>query len=355
MLTKSLIQTLVLLTVPTAVFAKRGGGGGDIGSIGDDGNGGGDGGGDASGDSCINPGPFLQTWDMVPDYVSGQNVTAGGAYFQGEAFFNYKIPKWANDLRDPSKIEWRSRRMLGYAWVGPQQEYPTGSTNPFLLGFKAWGSQKPVQNISTSYSYVHARYCPLAPDLVKFVTTMGTDHEWTRLENTDNIVHSYFAQRAADVFSLNATASTTDPEAVDISARYRTDDPDLDINQSVYVIRLYDDQHQTDGEWIDIGWSKGITINGSITNTTLDLNIAGNTTMKIGYLSSDLDEWDAAINVTFSGTFHSANSTEKLSIRQKNQPLVSFKSNNSTRVAYLNYAIGMVWTICIALLSGQFL
>lgn len=355
MLTKLLIQTLLLLAVPTAVFAKKGGGGGGGWDDDDDDD---SSGGSSDGDSCGAQDSFLETFDIVPDYVLDRNASSGGAFFQGEAFFNYRIPKQTSSSsysNKTNKTESQSIRMLAYAWVGPQFKYPKGWTNPFNLGFKAWESDNPVKNISTSYTKLDSRYCPVEPDLVKFHTTTGVDLRWTRLENVDGTVYTYFPQRAGDMFSLNATESTTDPEAVDIRARYKKEADDLDVNDLEYVLRLSSGQGQ-EQEWIDIGWSEGITVNGSITNTTLDLYIAGNTTMKAGYQGlNGIDEWDSPINITFSGTFHSANSTEKPSIRQKNQPLVSFESNDGTRVAHLNYAMGMVWIICIALLYGQFL
>lgn len=359
MLTKFLIRTWILLIVPTAVFAKRGGGGGG-GDGGDSDGSSDDDSGSSSGDSCGEYDSFLETWDIYPEYLSESNATVGGSFFQGEAFFNYKIPGPQKYGHSPCEGEWESLRMLGYAWVGPQSEYPKGSENPFIIGFKAWGSNNPVENISTSYTYLSSTYCPSKPDLVRFLTTDGVDEKWTQLENTGgtSTISSYFPQRAADFFSLNVTANTTDSEAVDFGARFVEDGPDPGGNPNLLQLT---DGAGSDREWISIGWSERMVVNGSITNTTLDFSIVGNGTVPTEN-STSLETIDsfAGVNITFSGTFHSANSSEKPSIRSKDQPLVSFVENDAfegsgARVVHVNYAVGMVWTICMALLFGYFL
>lgn len=292
------------------------------------------------------------------------NATSGGAFFQGEAFFNYKVPDF-EDINDPDvcETEWQSLRMLGYAWAGPQSEYnPVGSKNPFLFGFKAWESDNPVADIGTSYTGLNTRYgaCSEEPDLVRFLTTTGVDAKHVRLESIGITVYSSYPQRAADLFPLNATASITDPEAVDFQARFVEDAGDP-AAESTHELRLSDSVGDTHERWIRIGFDEEMAVNGSITNSTLDLHIVGNTTMSTGKPTGPGKvECNSAVNVTFSGTFHSANSTEKPSIRQKNQPLVSFEKNDAfkgdaRRAAHPSHVIGVVWIICIALLSGHLL
>lgn len=174
---KAFLRGLVLLAVPTAVAAKKGGGGIDLdASTSSDGDSSSDpegtsiiGGSSSTSDATCSCTPVVLYktdllpinafyWTSNPPGSGGKNPTTyDGSYFQGEAFMQWRFTAGKQCQNATGTV-----RMLGYAWVGPQPPYPKGPTNPIIIGFKAWQSAEALEDITFSYDFLHdGLYCQL--------------------------------------------------------------------------------------------------------------------------------------------------------------------------------------------------
>ncbi|KAB8261631.1 hypothetical protein BDV32DRAFT_32643 [Aspergillus pseudonomiae] len=312
--------------------ARRGGGGdhdsdsdGDSSSDGDNnsGSGGSDGSSGSSGCGSGGTSNGLSTTYLVPRHAwnwtsqSGAYATDSptiydGSYFQGEGSLSYNMTTGTQ-----CQIT-KQLRLLGYAWVGPQVPYPTGPENPFIVGFKAWESTKSVSEIHSSYTQItwEGDSCSSQPDLFRIVTTKGSA---SRTE-------------AADTMIMNVSTSSAAPDVVDFNATTGTDS-DLRISDSDGLFRLRAEScasHDT-----DMHWPATTVMQGSVTNTTLELKFSGSVDQNSSqYQSYDGINENLKVNftLTFSGQFDSVNSTHALNVQRSNQSL-AWVPNSATNIA----------------------
>lgn len=332
-----LLRCLVVIGIPGG-SARRGGGGGRDGDSNNDSDGGGSGGGDSpSGDEhCGTPDhPPVWKWDLIP--LNAQNSTRsnaivsdyGGSFFKGEASLDFIITSG----KKCSLNDMQSTHMLGYAWIGPQASYPVGPTNPIIIGFKAWGTDKSLDEISDSYTYVKwSDLCPRKPDLFRLTTT----HGWSDFAARTS--------RAADFMNMKLTESGDLQRQVLFNAtmaaklQYEPGDEGLSLSLPQgtctsslgYQFRLPDQ----------------LAMHGSFTNETLNLTLSGRgnaTARKRG------DELTAEFTIHFLGVFDADNSTQRLSLQQRGEPLVSWVKNFGLRATALDWASSIVYIAALVL------
>ncbi|KAH1488228.1 hypothetical protein LV164_006381 [Aspergillus fumigatus] len=355
-LPKLFASGLVLLVVPSAVTARRGGGGGgidtDTSSDGDGGSSSAPGGTSTIGGGSKSCGPtteILYKSDLVPmnSYNwtskgasnSGTNPTTyDGSYFQGEAFLH-----WQFTAGRPCQNSSGTVRMLGYAWVGPQPPYPTGPTNPIIIGFKAWQTNDALENITFSYDFLHdGLYCPTAPDLVKIKTSNG----WTDYQASTDIPRADRA-RAHDVFDLDLALDAERPDSVRFNGSMV---PGLKPPPTYTVEVLLPASACNRQSRLSLGYGEELNMSGSLTNTTLELSLAG--VGKGSYASGSGIMLRAMFNITFSGTFDSGNSTRAVAIKPDTQPMVFWVDNGAMMHGCLSWMLKLMfigwvaWFVC---------
>ncbi|KAB8212154.1 hypothetical protein BDV34DRAFT_208614 [Aspergillus parasiticus] len=313
---------LLLLSIfDGGVVARRGGGGdhntdsnSDSSSDGDSdsGSGGSDDSSSPSGCGSGDTSNALSNTYLVPRHAWNWTSQSGaystdsptiydGSYFQGEGYLSYNITN-GNQCQSTKQL-----RLLGYAWIGPQPPYPSGSENPFIIGFKAWESTKAVSEIHTSYTQIkwEGDSCSSEPDLFGIVTTRGSA---SRTEASDTMI-------------MNVSTSSAAPGAVDFNASTVTDlSPRISDSEGLFRLRAQScASHDT-----DMRWPATTVMQGSVTNTTLELEFSGlvdmNSTQYQSYAGRD-EDLKVNFTVTFSGQFDSVNSTHALNVQQGNQSL----------------------------------
>ncbi|KAE8339489.1 hypothetical protein BDV24DRAFT_135688 [Aspergillus arachidicola] len=341
-----LTQLLLLFTIfGSGSLARRGGGGDNDSDNDSDGDSSGGSGSSSGSSGCGTTNNLLTTTYVVPNnawnWTSQGSRSADasptiydGSYFQGEGYISYNITGGSRCRDANGKL-----RILGYAWVGPQPPYPTGPLNPFIVGFKAWESDKPVNEIHTSYNpikWTENSVCPMEPDLVRIATTRG----WI-----DLTAHT---SGASDVMIMNVSMDTTKSPAVRFNATTASD-PKPAIDGGEGLIRLPGRTCSSYG--ISTGWPSTTILNGSVTNTTLDLRFvgSGNTSSDYKNYRGTEDELHIEFSVTFSGQLDSINSTKVLNIQSGNQTL-TWVPNDGVRVLSGRWWYMLMWVfgICIA-------
>lgn len=341
---------LLLAIFHGEVVARRGGGGNhdsdsdsDSSSDGDNdsGSGGSGGGSSSSGCGTGDTSNALSTTHLVPSHAWNWTSQSGaystdsptiydGSYFQGEGYLSYNMTS-GNQCQSTKQL-----RLLGYAWIGPQPPYPTGPENPFIIGFKAWESTKAVSEIHTSYTQIkwEGDLCASEPDLFGIVTTRGLA---SRTEASDTMI-------------MNVSTSLTVPGAVDFNAT-TVADPDPRISDSDGLFRLQSESctsHNT-----DMHWPATTVMQGSVTNTTLELRFSGSVDM-----NSTQYQWYAGRNedlkvnftVTFTGQFDSSNSTHSLNLQQGNQTL-AWVPNSAIHIVSSHWGYILVAAIGIHIMA----
>lgn len=350
-----LLSCLLAVLLPGASAKKGGGGSGDGDSNGDS-NGGGSGGGssggsssgDSSGDSSggsssgdescgIADPPPIWKWDLLPFHaqnntgMEGVGLGYGGSFFKGEASVDYLVTASQRCRMD----NFRSTHMLGYAWIGPQPSYPTGPTNAIIIGFKAWETGLSLENIDDSYAYIKKdQYCPKKPDLFRVATSHGWLNSTARTSRAADFMNMTLANSAvnSDQALFNATMKE------ELGFKPTDDGLLLTLPRGAcpgfgdYKFRLPDQ----------------LTMNGSFTNTTLNLTLSGrgNATGR-GFREA---EATAEFKITFTGVFDSANSTHKIDVKPQGEPLVAWVQSSSLREAAMNWSSMVVFLAATLLL-----
>ncbi|KAI9041894.1 uncharacterized protein KD926_006440 [Aspergillus affinis] len=338
---------LLLAILDKGVLARRGGGDHDSDSDEDssseDGSssGGSDGSGDSSStSSCGNQvhSNALSNTYLVPSYAANWTSQGGaraapnptiydGSFFQGEAHLSY-------NLRTGSRCQLsKELRLLGYAWIGPQPPYPKGAENPFLIGFKAWKSDKAVSEIHSSYSDIkwEGDSCSSEPDLFRITTSTSSinrDGTW-------------------DIMTLDVSPSSNTLDAVHLNA---TTVHELEVSKYDGLFRLRAEKCLLDDT--DMHWADTTIMEGSVTNTTMELKFSGlvdmNSTSYDLYLGRDKDV-KANFTITFTGQFDSANSTHALEIHKGNQTL-TWVPNNAVGVASGRWAYRLGFSVGVQMI-----
>ncbi|KAJ5131327.1 uncharacterized protein N7515_007366 [Penicillium bovifimosum] len=332
-------------TYASGVEARRGGGGGDSDDYytGDN-----SGGGSSSGstDSCHTPRhPTVWKWDLISrnadNYtsggVSGEDTSYDGSFFKGEASFHYTITEDEMCTYGNMRGTEHTMQMLGYVWVGPQAPYPVGPTNPIIIGFKAWESSKPLDEIGDSYGYIQwdedGIACPSYPDLIRITTTYGWFDFDTRSYGAMDVMNMAISEAPGPHDQGRVRFNATMPDKLDHET-----DLLLRIPGSYQCTNDYDYMFDTPPE--------RLAMNGSFTNTTFDLTLSGK-----GNASSETTiekrQLTTEFRLTFSGVFDGDNSTEKLSLRQPGQPLVTWVANSGLRLVSVGWMTGL---ICLGVL-----
>ncbi|PKX90169.1 uncharacterized protein P174DRAFT_506948 [Aspergillus novofumigatus IBT 16806] len=325
---------LVLLAVPPAVAARRGGGGGDSDTSSD-----GDGASssDPEGTSTIGGSKRscpLNAYNWTSNAVGGNPTTYDGSYFQGEAFLHWQFTAGKQCRNGTGSV-----RMLGYAWVGPQPPYPTGPTNPLIIGFKAWQTNEALENITFSYDFLNdGLYCPTEPDLVKVQTSDG----WTDYQASTDIPRADRA-RAHDVFDLGLAPDTERPDSVLFNGSLV---PDLKPEPKYAVEILLPASACNQPSRLSLGYAEVLNMAGSLTNTTLELRMAGEGSGSYSSATGEIPR--AMFNITFSGTFDSRNSTRAVAIKQDTQPMVSWVDNGAMIYGSVSWLLKLMFMGWIA-------
>ncbi|KAM0742074.1 hypothetical protein ACQRIT_002251 [Beauveria bassiana] len=342
------------MTLPGA-SAKKGGSSGDGNSNNDSpssgggGSGGSGGGGSSSDDSssggsstgdegCGIPAiPPVWKWDLLPFHATnktgmkGVGLGYGGSFFKGEASLKYVVT--AGQRCRPGDLQ--TSHMLGYAWIGPQPSYPAGPANSIIIGFKAWETDKSLDNIGDSYAYIKKdQFCPKKPDLFRVTTTHGWSDFSARTTRAADFMNMTLAESAAN--SDQALFNATMMEELNFKP---TDDGMLLIlpkracsDSREHTFRLPDQ----------------LTMNGSFTNTTLNLALSGrgNATSS----STRDNQITAEFEITFTGVFDAANSTHKISVQPQSQPLVTWVQSFGLRATALRWSSSFVYIAAALLL-----
>lgn len=328
-----------LSTSISGVLARRGGGGGDVGNYDSDESSGGSG----STDPCKTPEhPTVWKWDLIPENadnytsggISGRDTSYDGSFFKGEASLHYTITESETCYRYKHDAE-KSIKMLGYAWIGPQAPYPVGPTNPIIIGFKAWESRRSLGEIWDSYGYVQwddsQTTCPTYPDLFKVTTTYG----WT-----DWSVPAY---KAIDVMNMTISEAPApaqgDQDQDQGRVRFNTTMPEKLDHETKWLLRLPGRICSVERYNLFKTPPERLAMNGSFTNTTLDLTLSGS-----GKAVTDSEKYQfaAEFRLTFSGVFDGDNSTEKLSLRQTGQPLIAWVPNSGLHVVSVGWMTSLI-------------
>ncbi|KAI9926526.1 hypothetical protein MW887_004294 [Aspergillus wentii] len=196
-------------------------------------------------------------------------------------------------------------RILGYAWIGPQPPYPRGAQNPFIIGFKAWQSDKALSEIYTAYDQIKwdGDVCPSQPDLFRIVTTRSSASN----------------DETSDTMNLDIFSNSTLPGAAQFNATTATG-LNTPISDDVGLFRLR--AGTCTSSTTDMHWPDTTSMQGSVTNTTMELTFSGSVDMnstqyqRYGGRNEDLK---VNFKLTFSGTFDSVNSTHAVDIGPADQ------------------------------------
>ncbi|KAL2784126.1 hypothetical protein BJX66DRAFT_317208 [Aspergillus keveii] len=300
-------------------------------------------------DTPINPPPNIEV-NLIPDNGDNRNYRGvsnyDGSFFYGEAWLGYEILETTGIDTCNSSAE-NPIRLLGYAWMGPQSEEPAGPTNPYIIGFQAWESKEAVEDINTSYDYVmwdpNEKWCPEEPDLFLVRTT----HSWRGSASEPG---GELPIVAADVIDMEFAADEQNPTAVSFNGTM----PDVitpEPRNEGFPFRLLGLPGRicTDERvyWIEDNVDR-LGLSGSVTNATLDLVLTGRG-VAVPYRNNVAHNLTVEFNVTFSGRFDTANSTERPDIRQAEEALITWVGNSGVRGAP---PLGWVGSSCFtALLS----
>lgn len=337
----------LLSTFHTGVLARRGGGdydgdsdsnsGDGIGSSGDEG--GSDGSDDSSTSGCGSqlPSSALSSTYLVPSHARNWTSQGGaraapsptiydGSFFQGEAYLSYNI------TAGPYCQKLRRLRLLGYAWIGPQPPYPKGPTNPFIIGFKAWQSDANVSNIHSSYSQIkwEGDTCASEPDLFRITTTRG----------------SVSRTNASNTMVLDVSSESITSDAVHFNAStVQSPSPRLSQYDGLFRLRAGSClQHDT-----DFFWPEKTIMEGSVSNTTMELKFSGsvnmNSTQYQHYLGRE-EDFKMTFTVKFTGQLDSPNSTHALRVQQGNDTL-TWIPNNALAIRTGGFLESFVWIMGI--------
>ncbi|KAE8155827.1 hypothetical protein BDV40DRAFT_310575 [Aspergillus tamarii] len=342
-----LTQFLLLFSIFSGGSLARRGGGGDTDSDSDSGGDSSGGSGGSSGSSgCGTTNNLLSTTYIVPNnawnwtsqgsgYADASPTVYDGTYFQGEGYLSYNITGGSRCRGTNGEL-----RILGYAWVGPQPPYPTGPLNPFIVGFKAWESDQPVSEIHTAYKpikWTETSVCPMEPDLIRIATTRG----WM-----DLTAHT---SGASDVMIMNVSTDSTQSAAVRFNATTASD-PKPAIDGGEGLIRLPGRTCSSYG--IHMGWPSTTILNGSVTNTTLDLRFAGSGNTSSDYINyrGTEDELHIEFSVIFSGQVDGINSTKLLNIQSGNQTL-AWVPNGGVHVLPGRWWYVLMWVVEICIMN----
>jgi hypothetical protein len=288
-------------------------------------------------DTPINPPPNIEV-NLIPDNGDNRNYRGisnyDGSFFYGEAWLGYNILETTGIDHCNSSAE-NPIRLLGYAWVGPQSEEPAGLTNPYIIGFQAWESKEPVEEIDTSYDYVmwdpDEKWCPEEPDLFLVRTT----HSWRGSAAEPggdlpivaaDVIDMEFA--ADEQNSGGVSFNGTMPETITPEPRYEG----FPFRLLGLPGRICTDERVY---WFEDNIGR-LGLSGSVTNATLDLVLTGRG-IAVPYRNNVPHNLTVEFNVTFSGRFDTANSTERPDIRQTEESLITWVPNSGVAVAPLGW------------------
>ncbi|KXG50031.1 uncharacterized protein PGRI_059980 [Penicillium griseofulvum] len=333
---------LLFSTLTPGVQGRRGDGSGDSDNYDSGENSGG-----GSTDSCATPKqPTIWKWDLIPNNadnytsggISGRDTSYDGSFFKGEASLHYTITEGETCYRYKDDAE-NTIQMLGYVWIGPQAPYPVGPTNPIIIGFKAWESRRSLDKISDSYSYIQwdesQIACPGYPDLFRITTTYG----WTDFD-----ARSY---EAMDVMNMTISEAPTlaqgDRDQDQDRVHFNATMPDKLDHDTQWLLRFPGRICSNDLSYLLNTPPEQLAMNGSFTNTTFELTLSGSGKA----VTSEKHQLSAEFRVSFSGVFDGDNSTEKLNLRQPDQPLVAWVPNSGLRVVSVGW---MTSFICLGAL-----
>ncbi|KAL2863699.1 uncharacterized protein BJX67DRAFT_236256 [Aspergillus lucknowensis] len=311
---------LLLSTKIPDVQARRGGGwSGEDSSDSNDGS-------DSSPESCdTQEHPQVAEWGLLPghawNYSSKENpsrdTSYDGSFFKGAGYLHYHVDRSSGSCyidEDDHAVH-----LLGYVWIGPQPPTPPGPMNPIIISFKAWESSMSLDEIDVAYLNIPwgsdgpGSSCPSEPDLISLMTSF----EWTDMDA--------LKYRALDSMDMSLSEAGTDERRVQFSATMPNElehNPGMRLRLPMRTCAS-NMAYQFDNP-------DRLTMNGSFTNTTLDLTLSGSGAVNGRY---EEDPFQAEFNVTFSAVFDSSNSTQKLSLRHPGEPLVAWLPNSALRVA----------------------
>ncbi|KAJ5903458.1 hypothetical protein N7504_005841 [Penicillium tannophilum] len=289
-----LLLTVAFNQLIQIVEARGRGGSGDGDSSGSDGD---DDSGSEGSSSCVNTYlPMIDDLDVTrfDNYTSDPNY--GGAYYFGEASLKSEIEQeeLACILTNKSVLP---VRLLGAAFIAPQSPWPQGPKNSIVIGFKAWATEKSLQDFTTSYDT-----CNSLGDTIFFRTT-----SW----------FSYTSPNAGLVDardSVPLTLSTSQNLAI-FRGNYvggpQTKWTNISLAQWTQDDIAFSDDFCSGYAGMDISLPIGTVINGSVSSDTFALTVTGVVIDVVAGVN-------VSFTVDFKGAFASANSTQLVQSGQNN-------------------------------------
>lgn len=243
-----------------------------------------------------------------------------GSYFQGIGSYNMTFQTPNSGEFGPSCPS-ASRRILAVAWVGPQLPNITGLTNPFILNFDSLLSEEPLSDI-------YRIPCSSLKDPL-YPVSLHTTHMFAVSITAPPSLNDAPVQ-FKDTASLKVWPDPQDPSRVAFNATYSGSDPDpgfFDVYGKDFVhipADVCSDEIKLTYEEDKAKLPVSTFVIGSITNTTLHLEISGNFTT--GWLyETGADPIIVNFDCTFDGDLDRVNSSQIPSIRQPGQPVLSFE------------------------------
>ncbi|EAW13287.1 uncharacterized protein ACLA_017340 [Aspergillus clavatus NRRL 1] len=351
----------VLLALPHHVLSRRGGGGGSSsseddsdGDYGDDdSNDSGSGSSSSSSSSgssgapaCGNTGLSINS--VVPSYTmnytsywwrNDSSTDYDGAFYFGEAFFDYTIGPSTNLTKENCPSGPQSIRMLAIAHIGPQTPYPIGLRNSLTLGFRAWPTDYPLENLTQSYDSCKS----------KTIVRLATSEDFGLWRPS--------VSGGFDLFDLEVSPAANDANVALLNAAFSKDIPrPKGFDDRYYSSRLFLPAGTCSGrKAVLIGYDNNTVISGSMTNGTMDFTISGHTNAMFD--SGNLISRESAVrfpvsyNVSFSGIFNRAESARQLHVNQSTpEELVSFVvEGTAARLPAMEDVTTILWIFSLAL------
>ncbi|PKS06190.1 hypothetical protein jhhlp_007507 [Lomentospora prolificans] len=316
------VQTLRILLLSAAFFfsigsveARRGGGsssdgdsggGGDFGDDDDSGSGSSSGG---SSEPCVSSGsPLITDLDVTRFDNYTEDPTFGGAYYFGEASFNYTtIEEEEGDCKPVASAKFPTR-LYAVAFIAPQSPWPTGASNDYVIGFKGWVPGRSDQDFEHSFDR-----CTSTPNTIFFRTSSWFSYIYP---NTDK-------KEIRDSVPLTFSSSSNSSAAL-FTGTYEKAPQDKWHNISLAqwtADRFTPPEGLCRGDSnLDNKLPSGTLIKGSVSADTFTMSVSG-------IQDKVIFSANVSFTIDFKGTFASVNSTQAVKIGENGQ-IISFEVIN---------------------------
>lgn len=304
-------------TLLLAVEARRGGGGssdGDSGSSGGDDDDSGSGGGSSGGGSSTpcrttrDP-PTLSDLDVNRFVNYTEDPHFGGAYYFGRVTLNFTAIA-DKDVTCRSSVDFQMPlNLYAAAFIAPQSPWPVSSSNPYVIGFKAWNpAGGPDADFNASYNR-----CISPTDLVFLRTTSWFSYTYPNaaLREVVDTVDLSFSANPTPAAEGNSTARPPSSPAVRFAGTYVEPPQDRWNNISLAqwggdALGIPDDLCLGETTFDD-PFPEGTTIEGTVSADEFVLTMRGTRVRAVYGVN-------ASFVLEFKGSFAADNSTQAVTI-----------------------------------------